>query len=168
MVAARTPTETGKLAELRLVSALINRRFCAFMPVVDLGIDIVAEKIANIYAQRPPKYYAFQVKNSTFRKNHTWNWYVSKDSFRCAKNLYYVFVFEEQNRLPVEAKPEPDFNACIIPSKEIDRHGHWTPYDSGFSFDVTISINMLKNISKWSKKPSNSGMALRHFNDWKI
>ena len=159
------PSEVGKIGETVFISALLRRRYGVFVPVVDKGIDVVAEKFDF---KKPPKYFGFQVKTSTLgQKSQSWFWYVDKYGFRCADNVYYVFVFEDSSKMPSEVNANSDFNACIIPSKEIDRDGHWTTYKGGRSFDVRITVNMLKNIPKWAMKPKNSGIALRHFNDWK-
>lgn len=164
MSRGRIPTVAGKKAEMRFVSALIERDFIPFIPVVDLGIDVIAEKFSE---GQPPKYFAFQVKTSSFSSKYAyWYWYINKDSFRCAKNVFYVLVFEDAENFPKNIKADPQFNACIIPSKEICRSGHWTTYKGGQSFDVTITVNMLKHIRRFSKRATNSGIALRHFNRW--
>jgi len=159
-----SPTVVGKRGEIMFISALLKRDFGVFIPVVDVGIDVVAEKFSH---NQPPKYFAFQVKTSTLHKKRYWYWYVDKYGFRCTDNVYYVFVFDDSDEIPPQAQADPIFNACLIPSKEINRHGHWTTYKGGNSFDVNITINMLTNISRWAKRQKNSGIALRHFNDWK-
>jgi hypothetical protein len=79
----RLPTVTGKEGELRFASALVKYGFVPFTPIVDLGIDVVAEKMRNAQSKKPPKYLSFQVKTSKFRPgDKNWNWYVDHDGFR--------------------------------------------------------------------------------------
>jgi len=98
MPGERIPSVTGKKAEIRFISALIERDFIPFIPVVDLGIDVIAEKFLE---GQTPKYFAFQVKTSSFSKtNACWYWYINRNSFRCAKNVFYVLVFENTDNFP--------------------------------------------------------------------
>jgi len=157
-------TVTGKKGEMRFVSALIERGFTPFIPIVDLGIDVIAEKSTG----NQPRYFGFQIKTSTLSsKNYFWNWYIDNYSFKCAQNFFYVLSFEDDEKFPSNVKKDPHFNACIIPSKFIQKpRGHWSPYDKqgGESFDVAITVNMLEHIGKYSKEKTNSGIALRYLN----
>jgi hypothetical protein len=154
---------TGKKGELSFITALIERGFTPFIPIIDQGIDIVAEKLLD---DNSPEYYAYEIKTSSFRKNDSWNWYVSDYNFRCADNVFYVLVFENSNLFPPNITRDPHCDACIIPSKEL-KNGHWSPCSGGEkSFDVTITLNMLRQLPKYSKTKYNSGIALRYLNKW--
>jgi len=155
----RIPSVTGKAGEIAFISALLDRGFVnVFTPIVDVGIDVVAEKFTEGNA---PKYFAFQVKTSTLQKSGTWYWYVDRDGFRCSRNNFYVFIFENSHNIPVSIR-DLKFNALIVPSHELNK-AHWRTDKKSRKLDVNISIspNMLKNPKKY-----RSGW-LRFFNNWK-
>ena len=162
MASKPVPTVVGKRGEITFISALLRRGFAVFTPVVDVGIDVVAEKFAPM---KRPKYFAFQVKTSTFQKSGSWFWYIEKEKFRCSNTNFNVFVFEDTHLFPPQVpKDSEGFYALIIPSKKIEKEASKCSnrWKRGEDYNITVTPNMLRNTAKWQRYKW-----MRYFNDWK-
>jgi len=146
------PTVIGKRGEQRFITALMERGCSVFVPIVDVGIDVIAEAP---FTKQPPRYFAFQVKTSTLsNKSNNWYWYVNVTGFRLSKMVYYIFVFDDTKNISRETKNrDNNFNALIISSqdleKEFRKQGRWR---NGYEGNISITPSSLANgRTKWLK-----------------
>lgn len=148
----QAPTVVGKRGEQKFITALMERGFSVFVPVVDVGIDVIAEAP---FTKQPPRYFAFQVKTSTLsKKSNSWYWYVDVEGFRYSKMVYYIFVFDDTQNIPPTTKNrDSNFNALIISSPDLQREfrkqGRWR---NGHEGNISITPSSLANgRTKWMK-----------------
>ncbi len=117
--------ESGKLAEFKVLAMLVKLGFSLFVPVVDTGVDAVAEW----WADKPPTYYGVQVKSSSFiSKYRSWAWNVDPKTFRVSESNFLILVLEDSDRLPEKVRlatrraEAPDLYALVMPTEDFETY----------------------------------------------
>lgn len=141
--------------------ALVRRGFNVFSPIVDAGIDLVAEKVSGNQPPFRAKYFGFQVRTSTYQaKEDWWFWTISHDNFRQGEHIFYALVLEDQERLPqgIPNRGE-DIQVLIIPTKELWEHAvSLRSWQSGGDYGISVEPHYFlgDHSNKW----------LKFFNAW--
>lgn len=113
--------ETGKLAEFKVIEILVKLGFTVYIPVIDTGIDIVAED----WNGGNTHYFGIQVKSSRLSpKYNAWAWNVDPTTFRISEINYLVLVLEDWRMIPENARNARqmlealDLFALVIPTED--------------------------------------------------
>jgi hypothetical protein len=126
-----------------------------YVPVVDTGVDVIAEKIEN----GTNVYLALQVKACERQQTQLWGWTVDPKTFRVSKNSYLIAVILDP---PKELVGSIDLqgsllNAFVVPSAEYDiiasrrserwiKKGDWGP---GLRADQFLQGEFSKYLNNW-------------------
>lgn len=147
----------GKIGEMAFAMALVRRGFNVFSPIVDAGIDLVAERVTGSQPPFQAKYLGFQVKTSRYQpKSDWWYWTVTRYNYRLGADNFYALVLEDEEKLPPEV-PEAKDDVCvlIVPSKEIWEHAEQSSksWQRGDDYAISVEPHYFLNRDKytWSK-----------------
>jgi hypothetical protein len=148
------PAQVGKIGEIEFAMALVKREFNVFSPVVDAGIDLVAEKLTGGGPPFSPRYLSFQVRTSNYHpKEDWWTWTISKYNFRLGSDSFYALVLEDEEKVSVtETERQDGILVLIIPSREIWEHtsANSKAWQKGGDYPITVEPHYFVNRGRYT------------------
>jgi hypothetical protein len=155
------------MGEMAFAMALVRRGFNVFSPIVDAGIDLVAERVSGDQPPFHAEYLSFQVRTSTHQpKDDWWYWTISQDSFRLGENVFYALVLQNEEELPQRVRQtREDIYVLIIPTKEIWEHVvRLESWQNGGDYGISVEPHYFENkhSNKWVKYLNAWGLLQPH------